>query len=177
MKKLAIVTTTIVAGVVLLAQASYAAKLQNVMDAVKDVLGTNTGLETKDVNLSQAEKDSIKEKLGKGALVFSKYKLYTLKDKGAIEVTQPGKWGDTKFLVGIEGKTSKVLGVVVTESSEKRGQAITAVSFLGQFVGKTLSDPIQLDKDIKGVSGATVTSKAAINAVKVAINVYGIATK
>ncbi len=44
---------------------------------------------------------------------------------------------------------------------EPQGEAIEAPRFRKQFVGKRLSDPVTLGKDIDAVSGATISSRAA----------------
>ena len=48
---------------------------------------------------------------------------------------------------------------------ETRGGEITQRRFLAQYKGKRGADPIQLDRDIIGVSGATLSVQGANRAV------------
>ena len=52
---------------------------------------------------------------------------------------------------------------------EKRGRPIARKSFLKQFIGKRSGDPVQVRKDIRAISGATISSDATCFAVKKAI--------
>ena len=65
-----------------------------------------------------------------------------------------------------------VTRVEVLSYQEKRGQPIARHSFMSQYEGKTSKSPLQVDKDITGVSGATISSRCATFAVKKAIVLY-----
>lgn len=90
----------------------------------------------------------------------------------AMEAAEQGKWGLIHFLIAIDPKTTKIEDVVVLAFEEKRGKPISRRTFLEQFVGKSLSDPIEVNKDIKGVTGATISSKAVASAVKDSLVIY-----
>jgi Na+-translocating ferredoxin:NAD+ oxidoreductase RnfG subunit len=53
----------------------------------------------------------------------------------------------------------KVLGVEVLEYRESHGSEIRLAPWRKQFVGKTVQDPIELNKDIKNISGATLSCR------------------
>ena len=55
---------------------------------------------------------------------------------------------------------------------EKRGRPIARNNFLDQFTGKGSSNPITLNKDIRAISGATISSDATCFAVKKVIAFY-----
>ena len=55
---------------------------------------------------------------------------------------------------------------------EKRGKPIARRSFLKQFFGKRSTDQLKINKDIRAVSGATISSRSATFAVKKVIGLY-----
>ena len=65
-----------------------------------------------------------------------------------------------------------VKGVRVLSYQEQRGQPIARRSFLNQYRGKSSTSTLTVGKDIIGVSGATISSRAATFAVKKAIVIY-----
>lgn len=89
----------------------------------------------------------------------------------AIMDEQPGKWGPVYYIILLDLKTAKVKNLAVMAYQEKRGRPIARQSFLKQFIGKGSSDPIQVRKDIRAISGATISSDATCFAVKKAIAV------
>ncbi len=105
-------------------------------------------------------------------------KVFTVAKKGAdvigvaTQATEQGKWGLIQFLIAINPKTTKIEDVVVLSYEEKRGKPIARRTFLEQFIGKGLSDPLDVNNDIKGVTGATISSKAVTSAVKDALVIY-----
>jgi len=89
----------------------------------------------------------------------------------AIIDNEPGKWGPVEFIIAMDLK-GVVSRVEVLSYEEKRGQPIARHSFLSQFEGKNGKSPIQVDKDITGISGATISSRCAAFAVKKAVVLY-----
>jgi Na+-translocating ferredoxin:NAD+ oxidoreductase RnfG subunit len=76
-----------------------------------------------------------------------------------------GRWGPIKFLMGVD-RAGVVVGVVVLEHKEVRGKPIVKQRFLKQYLGKTSKDPVRVQKDIDGVTGATVSSRALTDGVR-----------
>ena len=60
----------------------------------------------------------------------------------------------------------RVKGVEVLEYRESYGSEITSHSWLRQFVGKTGRDAVTVDKDIRNISGATLSSQHVTEGVK-----------
>ena len=89
----------------------------------------------------------------------------------ATVVSTRGKWAPVTYLV-VLGFDAAVTRVEVIDHSEKRGKDIEGRTFLEQFDGKTSEDDITLTKDITAVSGATISSRSATQAVRAAIVVY-----
>jgi thiamine biosynthesis lipoprotein len=65
----------------------------------------------------------------------------------------------------------KVRDVAIMVYREVRGGEITQRRFLAQYKGKRSSDPIQLDRDIVGITGATLSVHGANRAVHKALAV------
>ena len=90
----------------------------------------------------------------------------------AIIEEQPGKWGPVEFIIALDNATVKVKNLAVMSYQEKRGRPIARKSFLNQFIGKGSEDPIKVRKDVRAISGATISSDATCFAVKKVIALY-----
>src|SRR3984893_18217187 len=56
--------------------------------------------------------------------------------------------------------------VEIMEYRESYGGEINSGSWLGQFDGKTSGDPLQVDRDIRNISGATLSSHHVTEGIK-----------
>ncbi|MFQ5951951.1 MAG: FMN-binding protein [Candidatus Omnitrophota bacterium] len=94
-------------------------------------------------------------------------------EEGAYRVVldETGKHGPITFAV-IIGKDGKIEDMSILKSNEVRGSKIGRKRFLKQFVGKSLKDPLRLRKDIDAITGATISSKAAVKAAKNALIIW-----
>ena len=101
---------------------------------------------------------------------------FGIKDNKKVSVaifdSQPGKWGPVDFVMALDSATGKVTNMAVTAYTEKRGRPIALKSFLRQFFGKTSKDPVEVNKDINSISGATISAKCAAFEVKKVITMY-----
>lgn len=88
----------------------------------------------------------------------------------AVVLDEAGKIKPITFLVGIDTQ-SKVLAVHVLEYRDIFGSEIKRRSFLRQFKGKSLKDPLLIGRDIDAVTQATISSQAAASAVKKALKI------
>ena len=80
-------------------------------------------------------------------------------------VAQKGKEGP--MLLGICFEPSGLVkSVKLLTSDEDHGSKAQGNNFLKQFEGKNVSSAFQVGKDIDGISGATITSKAISEAVR-----------
>lgn len=89
----------------------------------------------------------------------------------AIIEIEPGKWGPITFIVAmtLRGAVKKVR---VLEYIEKRGRPIARRSYMNQYRGKTTKSVLTVGRDITGISGATISSRAATFTVKKALILY-----
>lgn len=156
--------------------------------ALKEVFFTGVEIEVESKELSGDTLAKIKERLG-GSLVYfqegseskkveGKHQIdfYFGKKNGerkgvAIIDTEPGKWGPVEFIVAMDIKGT-VKAARVLSYQEIRGRPIARRSFMNQYRGKRSSSPLTVGKDIIGISGATISSRAATFAVKKAIVIY-----
>lgn len=79
-----------------------------------------------------------------------------------------GYGGVVRILVGVDETSNEIVNIKILAHTETPGlgSRIEDASFRGQFVGKTVQDPIRLNEDIDALSGATVSSQAAVQAVR-----------
>ena len=78
---------------------------------------------------------------------------------------QPGKWGPIEYIINMNME-GEILNLAVMSFVEKRGKPIAKRMFLKQFIGKTIKDKFKVKRDIRPISGATISSRSACFAVK-----------
>lgn len=86
----------------------------------------------------------------------------------AVVLDEMGKVKPITFLVGIDTE-GKVAGISILKYRDMFGSEIKRRSFLRQFQGKSLNDKISIGADIDAVTSATISSQAAVSAVRKAI--------
>lgn len=166
----------------------FAVRLLEKEAALKKVFGSDAVIVAETKELAEPKLSKITERLG-GSLVFHQKgsKSAEVEPKTSIDFyfatkggqktgvaiidEEPGKWGPVEFIVAMDLKGT-VTRVEVMNYTEKRGQPIARRSFLSQFEGKTGKDALRVNKDIVGISGATISSNAASFTVKKAIALY-----
>ncbi len=79
-----------------------------------------------------------------------------------------GKVQPMDFVVALDGE-GKVMRVLLTAYRESVGGEVQSKRFLGQFTGKKSGNGLQLNRDIDGISGATLSSRAITLGVRKAI--------
>ncbi len=62
--------------------------------------------------------------------------------------------------------------VEILQYRESYGGEIANADWLKQFAGKTLHDPLELDRDIRNISGATLSSRHVTEGVKRVLAIY-----
>ena len=70
-----------------------------------------------------------------------------------------------------------VHSIEVINYRESYGYEIRNESWRRQFVGKTATDPLKLDRDIKNISGATLSCRHIADGVKRVLATYDVALK
>ncbi len=168
---------------------NFAMRLLSYEAALQEMFGDAT-IAAEDRTLTPEETAAVKAKLDGSLVHFQKgaetktvaeklkYTFYFATRKQqkvgvAVIEDQPGKWGPVEFIIALDPATGKVLNLAVLSYEERRGRPIASRNFLDQFIGKGDSDLIRVRKDIRAVSGATISSEATCFAVKKVIALYG----
>ncbi len=194
-KRILIVTMVLMMGISIFSEISLAVVLISNEKALQKMFPDVDEVVSETRALTISEITNIKSKLG-GKLVHyqkgsessevtesTEYTFYFgikggQKIRMAIIEEQPGKWGPVKFIVAVDMNTGKVQNLAVMSYKEKRGRPIARNNFLKQFFGKGITDPISIKssrgirKDIRAISGATISSDCACFAVKKVLAVY-----
>lgn len=82
-----------------------------------------------------------------------------------------GKHEKIRYAVGLDAG-GKVVGIEILEYNETYGYQVRDVAWRKQFVGKTARDPVRLNKDIRNVSGATLSCKHVTDGVHRVLALY-----
>jgi Na+-translocating ferredoxin:NAD+ oxidoreductase RnfG subunit len=78
--------------------------------------------------------------------------------------------------VGINANGT-VKQIEIMDYRESYGYEVRDAAWRAQFVGKSANSPLQLDADIKNISGATLSSKHVTDGVKRILQKYGSSLK
>ncbi|HLJ63990.1 MAG TPA: FMN-binding protein [Stellaceae bacterium] len=71
----------------------------------------------------------------------------------------------------------RVRRVEILQYRESYGGEIANADWLGQFIGKTSHDPLELDRDIRNISGATLSSRHVSEGLKRVLAIYDVCLK
>jgi Na+-translocating ferredoxin:NAD+ oxidoreductase RnfG subunit len=82
-----------------------------------------------------------------------------------------GKHQLITYAVGINAD-GVIQGVEIMDYQETYGYEIRDKTWRQHFVGKTVQDPLRLDKDIPNISGATLSSKHVTDGVRRLLQLY-----
>ncbi len=83
----------------------------------------------------------------------------------AVISDEQGKYRPITFIVGIEPHF-KVNKVAIMVYREDRGGEVRMPRFLYQYRGKSIDDPLRVNRDIVNISGATISARAITDGVK-----------
>ncbi|MGB8342119.1 MAG: FMN-binding protein [Chthoniobacterales bacterium] len=87
--------------------------------------------------------------------------------------------GKHEFMTYAIGLTSNgvVRGIEIMDYRESYGGQVRDPKWRAQFVGKTRANPLILDRDIKNISGATLSSRHLTDGVRRVLALYEIALR
>jgi Na+-translocating ferredoxin:NAD+ oxidoreductase RnfG subunit len=83
----------------------------------------------------------------------------------ALVTEERGKYRPITMLIGVD-TTQRVAGVQVLVYREPRGGEVSREFFLRQYRGKSIGDPIRMNRDIINISGATISVQSVNAAVR-----------
>ena len=87
-----------------------------------------------------------------------------------------GKHELITYAVGLNAD-GKVRAIEILEYRESYGHEVRAQAWRRQFAGKSIADPVQLDQDIRNISGATLSCRHVTAGVKRLLALHEIALK
>jgi len=156
----------------------YAEVLSSVDDALKILLSKAVTVEEDVKQLSEEQMRSIEEKArvhfhpgDTGSFLFYVGKSGDEITGYAVRDAVNGKWGPIYYMMAISPK-GKIDDVLVLEYQEKRGRPVAKRRFLKQFRGKSIHNKIKLMSDIRGVTGASISSGGMANGIRKMIYVF-----
>ncbi|MBT3294649.1 MAG: FMN-binding protein [Verrucomicrobia bacterium] len=125
----------------------------------------NSVIEEHKVGISAATRETLGEAARVHLAPRWRWTYLTVTDPTRGVVAVAGEWkavgrhGRIETLV-LADPTLHVISVTVLKHREQHGKGIVHASFLDQFRGKTATDFWRVGKDVDGISGATVSSRA-----------------
>jgi len=138
-------------------------------DAVKIMLPTSERLRKEVIRLSQEKKDVIEQRIG-WKFPEESFELYIGEtgnkiDGYAMVHNTIGKHKHMTYMVGVDAKGA-CSDVELLVFREAKGSEVGRKRFNAQYEGKTVSDPIRINKDIINISGATMSVRSISAGVK-----------
>jgi Na+-translocating ferredoxin:NAD+ oxidoreductase RnfG subunit len=139
-------------------------------DTVIDIhFPTFTSVSSKNIDITGNIKTEIEYELGvtvrnKTATIYTIFQDHSLLGY-SVKLDELGKYKPITLMTCISPDLS-VINVSILIYREKIGSSVRKKRFLKQFKFKTSEDPLLLNQDIDGITGATVSSWAVATAVK-----------
>lgn len=139
--------------------------------ALKQVFGSLL-VESRTLKPTAAQRKALQKQLRR-KLTEPDYTLYVGKRGGRIEryaliLDEKGKHYPITFIVSMTSQAA-VEQVAVMVYRERRGDGIKRARFLKQFQGKTLKDPLEVNRDIVHITGSTISSWSIAAGVRKAV--------
>lgn len=146
------------------------------IDQAKNLIFPNKVLIKKNIQLSNSQLSQLKKASGI-TYPLKTDQIYKSNDGGWLIIDQVlGKHEMITYAVGLTANGA-VKRVEVLEYNESYGAQVKEASWLQQFTGKTITSPVALNKDIKNISGATLSSKHLTDGVRRILELYVVELK
>ncbi|MCF6149151.1 MAG: FMN-binding protein [Candidatus Kuenenia sp.] len=147
-------------------------------EAIKEVFPESDRIITDEIIMTPEEKQNL-EQLLKRRLFENHFTVHIGMKKNkvqgyAIITEEIGKFHPFTFIVAVK-PNGKIKDIAVLVYRESRGGEIARKRFLYQFIGKSLKNPIRINKDIINITGATMSVQymcAGVRKVLGVINEY-----
>lgn len=141
-------------------------------EALQNLIPQAEGFKKETLTLTAEQKKRVETLLNK-KLRKKTYPFWVGEKSGrpvgyAVQLNVIGKERPITFMVAISPE-GKVQGVEILVYRESQGMEIRSKRFRGQFTGKTLEVPLKLGRDIDSISGASLSSRSTVYAVKKAL--------
>jgi len=138
-------------------------------EAVKIMLAKSERIRKDVLRLSQDQKEIIEQRIG-WKFPEDSFEVYigetgTQVDGYALIQNTIGKHKPMTYMVGVDAQ-GRVSNVELLVFREARGSEVRTKRFNVQYEGKTVADPVRLNKDIINISGATMSVRSFSAGVK-----------
>jgi Na+-translocating ferredoxin:NAD+ oxidoreductase RnfG subunit len=138
-------------------------------EGVKIMLPKSERIRKDVIKLSPEKKAHIEERIG-WKFPEQSFEVYigetgTQVDGYALVQNTIGKHKPMTYMVGIDNK-GQVSDVELLVFRESRGSEIRQKRFNAQYEGKTVNDPVRINKDIINISGATMSVRSMSAGIK-----------
>lgn len=103
--------------------------------------------------------------------------VYKSNDGGWFMVDQAlGKHEMITYAIGINSDGT-IKQIEILQYNESYGEQVRGEAWRQQFVGKTITSPLTLNKDIRNLSGATLSSKHLTDSIRRALQFHALVLK
>jgi Na+-translocating ferredoxin:NAD+ oxidoreductase RnfG subunit len=138
-------------------------------DAVKLMLPKSQRIRRELIRLTHEKKDQIEERIG-WKFPEESFEVYIGEtgdkvDGYAVLHNTIGKHRHMTYMVGVDAE-GRCMNVELLVFREAKGSEVGKKRFNSQYEGKTVSDPIRINKDIINISGATMSVRSISAGVK-----------
>lgn len=138
-------------------------------DAVKIMLPKSQRVRKELLRLTASQKETIEQRIG-WKFPEDSFDLYIGETNGKVDGyamvhNTIGKHKHMTYMVGVDGK-GECTDVELLVFREAKGSEVGRKRFNSQYEGKTVSDPIRINKDIINLSGATMSVRSISAGVK-----------
>jgi Na+-translocating ferredoxin:NAD+ oxidoreductase RnfG subunit len=141
-------------------------------EALKKLMPQNSKHREEKIELTPTQKEQV-EKLLQSRVRENTYTFWIAEQEKepmgyAVILNVIGKEQPITFMIAVSPE-GKVLGVEILAYRESQGSDVRSKRFMQQFIGKTLAEPLKLGRDVDSISGATLSSRSTVYAVKKAL--------
>lgn len=151
------------------AELEHAEVFMNEEEAVRLMLPKSQRIRRELIRLTQEKKEVIEERIG-WKFPEESFEVYIGEtgdkvDGYALLHNTIGKHRHMTYMVGVDGE-GHCTNVELLVFREAKGSEVGKKRFNSQYEGKTVSDPIRINKDIINISGATMSVRSISAGVK-----------
>lgn len=167
---------TLTAGLFMPITAKVRATTYLSSDQAKKAIWGDTQMSPHPVTLTKPQMKAI-AKASKVRVRASKLRTWKTSDGGWFILDQViGKHENIDIAVGFD-KVGKVNGIEILEYRETYGYEIAHPKWLAQFLGRDSSERLKLDKQIKNISGATLSCRHITDGINRLTHTWNIALR
>lgn len=151
-----------------------------VEEALGEIFPHATGFSKDKVRLTEMQRGEAEEILGKK--ITEEEFTFIIGLKGttplgyALTLNVIGKELPITFMVACDPE-GRIIGVRVLVYRESEGSEIRHRRFMRQFIGKTVKDPLRINREIDAITGATLSSRSAAYAVQKMLALFQVVYK